>query len=202
MLNAAKRGRGRGHGSPSSEKDGDVAQRHRRRGIAAAPKRNSVTWRCGAYPGLLVPQLDSGRSCDEAKGVREVGNPPAARNCLEVGSPAAEVQVEIRALQAGGRGQQARGRSWARGGPPAVVGRGWEAVAWPVRGGAEARRGKAARRQRLGLEVGVGWRMGKSRGADVVKKGEAEIWSCVPQKELAGDLGGDAARRYRQGRRS
>ena len=56
-------------------------------------------------------------------------------------------------------------------------------MAWPVRGGAEARRGKAARRQRLGLEAGVGWRMGKSRGAAVVKKGEAEIWACVPQKE-------------------
>ena len=31
--------------------------------------------------------------------VRGVGNPPEARNFLEVGSPAAEVQVEIRALQ-------------------------------------------------------------------------------------------------------
>ena len=51
----------------------------------------------------------------------------------------------IPALQARGRGQQARGGSWARGGAPAVVGRGWEAVAWPVRGG--ARRGGAERRE-------------------------------------------------------
>ena len=57
-----------------------MAQRRRRRDPAEAHKRNSVMRRCGAYPGLLVPRLDSGRSCDEAKGVREVGNPPAARN--------------------------------------------------------------------------------------------------------------------------
>jgi hypothetical protein len=75
---------------------------------------------------------------------------------LEVGSPAAEVQVEFRRCRLEVEGQQARGRSWARGGAPAVVGRGWEAVAWPVRGGAEARRGRAAWRRRLVLVAALG----------------------------------------------
>ena len=150
---------------------------------AAKTMRSSGRSRCGHLwvPGF--PWFAYWSCCGDATGVRAGCGLPAVINRAGSATYRRRVLVEIRRVQAGGRGQQARGRSWARGGVPAVVGRGWEAVAWPVCGGAEARRGKAARRQRLGLEAGAGWRMGKSRGAVVVKKGEAEIWACVPQKE-------------------
>jgi hypothetical protein len=56
------------------------------------------------------------------------------------------------------------GGSWARGGAPAGVVRGWEAVAWLVRGGAEAWRGRAARMRRLGLVAAL---RGEMVGAEV-----------------------------------
>ena len=152
-------------------------------GPAAAHGRSSGSGRCWRLRVPGFPWFASWSCCGYATGVRAGCGLPAASNRAGGATYRRRVLVEIRRVQAGGRGQQARGRSWARGGAPAVVGQGWEAVAWPVRGGAEARRGKAAQRRRLGLEAGAGWRMGKSRGAVVVKKGEAEIWACVPQKE-------------------
>ena len=85
------------HLSPGVSSEG--AQRHRRRSSAAAMAWCRGRGSRGRAPGSWDPREASWSSCDESKEVRVVGNPPAARNCLEVGSPAAEVQVEIRALQ-------------------------------------------------------------------------------------------------------
>jgi len=115
---------------------------------AAKMTRSSGRSRCERpwVPGF--PWFASWSCCGDATGVRAGCGLPAASNRAGGATYRRRVLVEIRRVQAGGRGQQARGRSWARGGAPAVVGRGWEAVAWPVRGGAGARWSRAAWRRR------------------------------------------------------
>ena len=59
------------------------------------------------------------------------------------------ISGEIPAVALEDSGQACTGRSWARGRAPAGVGRGWEAVAWLIRGGgvscSERRQGGAMR---------------------------------------------------------
>jgi len=107
---------------------------------AAKMTRSSGRSRCGRLwvPGF--PWFASWSCCGDATGVREGCGLPAASKCAGGASYRWWLWSKIRRVQAGGRGQQARGKSWARGGAPEVVGRGRETVAWPVRGGAEVRR--------------------------------------------------------------
>jgi len=92
---------------------------------------------------------------------------------------------KIRRVQAGGRGQQTRGRSWARGGAPEVVGRGREAVAWPVHGGAEesAWRSNSVAAARV---VGVAAKKDGVQGVRWVSlKGQGGVWASVPRRAQA-----------------
>ena len=59
--------------------------------------------------------------------------------------------------------------SWFHEGGPAAASGGWEAVAWPVRGGAGERQGRAAWRRRLGLEAALARGMGSWGSAGGLK---------------------------------
>ena len=75
----------------------ETARRGRRRRVR---RRSSFVrpcpGRCRGSPGLLVRR---GGRCKGVTGFRSAYGPTAARNCLGIGSLAAEVQAEIRPLQ-------------------------------------------------------------------------------------------------------
>ena len=197
-------GRCSGHGNglrdkiSSAERRGDQGCAHlalnraggwRRRvdgvGPAAAHGRSSGSGRCWRLRVPGFPWFASWSCCGYATGVRAGCGLPAASNRAGGTTYRRRVLVKIRRVQAGGRGQQARGRSWARGGAPEVVGRGRETVAWPVRDGAEesARRSNSVAAARV---VGVAAKMDRVQGVHWVSlKEQGGVWASVPRRVQA-----------------
>jgi hypothetical protein len=156
---------------------GGSARRHT--GGARGPASTSVSGfldSLGSPPGVAVEMLQrSGR--DVVYRWRAIAQ--AARLTGD------GLWSKIRRVQAGGRGQQARARSCVRGGGPEVVGRGREAVAWPVRSGAEesVRRSNSVAAARV---VGVAAKKDRVQGVRWVSlKGQGGVWASVPRRAQA-----------------
>ena len=71
----------------------------RRRGWRCSLAVRPCSGRCRGSPGLLVFRGGPRGHCKGITGFRSAYGPTAARNCLGIGSPAAEVQAEIRPMQ-------------------------------------------------------------------------------------------------------
>ena len=82
-----------------------------------------------------APRVDSWSSCDEAKGVREVGNPPAARKRAAGKNSPERGPAKFRRSTGLGPRQRLQEGSWHRGNAPTRVGRGSGAAERRGRGG-------------------------------------------------------------------
>jgi hypothetical protein len=102
---------------------------------------------CRGSPGSWSPLIDAWRSCEGARGIREVRRLLAAKNCGGGVEYRRRPSARFPHGRARGRGGKTRGASWRGGEAAASLGRGWDAPERPAHNGAEALHGGASGRR-------------------------------------------------------